>query len=164
MYPVLKKFTFISQAQDNEQFGQYVICGYIAGIQRARKKGFFVKVVDISGEVEFFMVDKMNLKLLDVVQVHGYKANRWSVDKIVVVDIQAWRDKVRASGKYDPEMTVARVQKERKKKRKEDDIKNKADAESRERMMAQLRQETDLMKTTENVVGDINEIVVTDDE
>jgi hypothetical protein len=27
-----------------------------------------------------------------------------------------------------------------------------------------LRQETDLMKTTENVVGDINEIVVTDDE
>jgi hypothetical protein len=38
LYPLLKKYTFISQANENDEFGAYTIFGYIGQIQRARKK------------------------------------------------------------------------------------------------------------------------------
>ena len=48
LYTYIKKFNFISQFKEKENYGAFVIIGYIKNIQRAKKKGFFIKIEDIS--------------------------------------------------------------------------------------------------------------------
>jgi len=43
--------------------------GYIKNIQRARKKGFFVALEDISGTMEFFLKDILDFKKFDMLIV-----------------------------------------------------------------------------------------------
>lgn len=38
LYPLLRRFTMISQADEHDEYGAYTIFGYISAIQRARKK------------------------------------------------------------------------------------------------------------------------------
>jgi hypothetical protein len=63
--------------------------------------------------MEVFLSDKLDLKVLDVVEVSGYKGRRWSIDSMVVVDFEQYKDDAIAKGKYDPSLTVAAVQKQR---------------------------------------------------
>lgn len=48
LYPYIKKFGFISQFQGEETTGPFQFVGIITGIQRAKKKGFFLQIEDIS--------------------------------------------------------------------------------------------------------------------
>jgi DNA polymerase III alpha subunit len=83
LYRYLKRFSFISQFKNVENAGVFIIVGYIKSIQRARKKGVFVLVEDISGQTEFFLRDMLDLKKFDIVIIHGYKGRNASIDKII---------------------------------------------------------------------------------
>jgi hypothetical protein len=48
------------------------LIAYIKDIQRAKKKGFFIKVEDISDDYEFFVPDTCGLQKFDIIIIHGY--------------------------------------------------------------------------------------------
>ncbi len=107
LYPYLKKFSFISQFQNTENFWPFIITGYINEIQRAKKKWFFIKVEDISGKMEIFTKDTLDFKKFDILIISWYKWRSTSIDKIIRTSReslvkQAWE-------KYDPEMTVVKA-------------------------------------------------------
>ncbi|NOZ44682.1 MAG: hypothetical protein GXP45_06140 [bacterium] len=86
LYKYLKTFTFISQFKNVESFGPFEIVGYIKNIQRARKKGFFIKIEDSSSQIELFVKDILDFKKFDIVIVSGYKGRGVSFDKIIKTD------------------------------------------------------------------------------
>lgn len=73
LYPYIKKTGFLSQLEDDSFSGPFRIIGFISGIQRARKKWFFIKIEDISGEREFFFPEKYNFELFDMLIMYGEK-------------------------------------------------------------------------------------------
>lgn len=107
LYPYLKKFSFISQFQNIENFWPFIITGYIKEIQRAKKKWFFIKIEDISTQIEIFTKDTLDFKKFDILIISGYKWRSISIDKIIktshdLLVKQAWE-------KYDPKMTVVKA-------------------------------------------------------
>jgi len=52
LYRYIKRYSFITQFKDLENAWAFIIIGYIKDIKRARKKGFFVKIEDISWQME----------------------------------------------------------------------------------------------------------------
>ncbi|MFA5747507.1 MAG: DNA polymerase III subunit alpha [Candidatus Absconditabacterales bacterium] len=104
LYLYLKKYNFISQFKESENFGNFFIVGYIKNIQRAKKKGFFIQIEDISGNIDFFVKDVLDFKKFDILMVSGFKGKSMNVDKIIKVS----REKLvqQAGSKYNPEITV----------------------------------------------------------
>jgi len=120
LYKYIKRYSFISQFKDIENAWAFIIIGYIKDIKRARKKWFFVKVEDISWQMEFFMKDMMNLKKLDIIYIYWYRGRNSSIEKIIRTSHsklikQAW-------GKYDPNMTVTKARKMRRSSKKQNEI------------------------------------------
>ncbi len=108
LYNYIKRYSFISQFKGKDKItGVFIIVGYIRNIQRARRKWFFVEVEDISGKVEFFMRDVVDLKKNDVVIVHLFKWRSLSLEKIVRTN----RDFLikQAGSKFNPEITVIKA-------------------------------------------------------
>jgi DNA polymerase III alpha subunit len=106
LYYYIKKYSFISQFKGKEKSaGAFIIIGYIKNIQRAKKKGFFIEIEDISGKMEFFVKEPLDLKKFDIVIVHLFKQEGRSpnIDKI----IRTSRDLLikQAGDKYNPEIT-----------------------------------------------------------
>lgn len=107
LYPYLKKFSFVSQFQNTENFWPFIITWYINEIQRAKKKGFFIKVEDISGKIEIFTKDVLDFKKFDLLIISWYKWRSTSIDKIIKTSRESL---VRQSWeKYDPTMTVVKA-------------------------------------------------------
>lgn len=107
MYTYLKRYNFISQFKEKENFGNFVIVGYIKNIQRAKKKGFFVQIEDISGNIEVFVRELLDFKKFDILMITGYKGRALSMEKIIKMSHD---ELVRQAGsKYDPEMTVVKA-------------------------------------------------------
>lgn len=53
---------------DKEQaFGNVRILCYVKNIQRAKKKGFFMAVEDISDEIEIFMKETLDIQKFDII-------------------------------------------------------------------------------------------------
>ena len=115
MYGYLRgKYTFISMMKDVEWFGDFTVLGMIKSINRGMKWGFFMTVEDISWEMEFFISEKLDLQVFDIVNITWYKGRRFpQMDKITVLDFDSFQKKVQESNKYDPKKTVALVRKER---------------------------------------------------
>lgn len=112
LYPYIKKFSFLNQVKDLQQLPKFIIVGYIKEVQRAKKKWFFIKIEDISGEWEFFSRDSLDFKKFDLIILYGSKPNgRVYIDKIVKTEYEILQKL--AGGKYDPERTVARAKRER---------------------------------------------------
>lgn len=108
LYLYLKKYSFISQFKGKENVtGPFVFVWYVKNIQRAKKKGFFVAIEDISGTVEFFMKETSDLKKFDILIISGFKGKWMSIEKI----IRTTRQKLiqQAWWKYDQEMTVVKA-------------------------------------------------------
>lgn len=107
LYTYLKRYNFISQFKEKEGFWNFVIVGYIKNIQRAKKKGFFIQIEDISGTTEFFVRETLNFEKFDILMITGFKGKSLTIEKIVKMD----RDHLikQAGSKYDPEMTVVRA-------------------------------------------------------
>ncbi len=110
LYYHIKKYSFISQFKGKEKItGTFIIIGYIKNIQRAKKKWFFVEIEDISGKIEIFMKDTVDLKKNDILIMHIFKWKSISLEKIIrtsreILIQHAW-------SKYDPEITVVNAKK-----------------------------------------------------
>lgn len=116
LYPYLKKRSFLSQVNMEDFAWPFIITGYISNIQRAKKKGFFIEVEDISAKKEFFVKEILDFKKNDILIIHGFKnkgGRMPTLDKIVKINLETLRKK--AGSKYDPEMTVVKVKGLRKK-------------------------------------------------
>jgi hypothetical protein len=114
LYRYIKKFSFLSVVKEKADVGNFIIIGYLKDIQRARKKGFFIKIEDISDSFEFFTSDPCGLEKFDMVIVHGYKnktTNRIQISKIIKTSHETLKDL--AGTTYDPTETVVKVKKAR---------------------------------------------------
>lgn len=134
-----------------------MIFGYIKDIQRAKKKGFFIKVEDISESREFFIRDPMDFQKFDLIVLYGSKSNgRVFLDKIVKTDYPSL--KKLAGGRFDPEWTVARAKKERYGEDKQKEI-EKIKAEKPEEINIKkpvLDDEEEEHQTPEAIFSEIN--------
>lgn len=115
LYAYIKKYNFIStlQALAPEQNAAFIIIGFIKNISRAKKKGFFVEIEDLSGSTEFFIKDVVNLKKFDIVIIHGFKSRGRSIDKIIKTSRENLIERATKSGKYDESLTATQVKKMR---------------------------------------------------
>lgn len=112
LYLHIKRGSFLNQVKEQEAVDKFIITGYIKDVQRAKKKGFFIKIEDISGDWEFFTRDPYEFKKFDLIIMHGSKINgRVYIDKIVKTDYE--RLLKLAGGRFDPSRTVIRAKKER---------------------------------------------------
>jgi len=107
LYAFIKKYNFISQFKEKENFWNFVIIAYIKNIQRAKKKWFFIQIEDISGTTEIFVREVLDFQKFDILIITGFKGRSISIEKIVKVS----REQLirQAGSKYDPEMTVVRA-------------------------------------------------------
>jgi len=107
LYLYLKRYNFISQFKEKEGFGAFIMVGYIKNIQRAKKKWFFIQIEDISGNIEFFVKETLNLEKFDLLIVSWYKGKSLMIEKIIKTDYE--RLIKQAGSKYDPAMTVLKA-------------------------------------------------------
>ena len=107
LYMYIKRYNFISQFKEKENFGNFVIIGYIKNIQRAKKKWFFIQIEDISGSTEIFVREVLDFQKFDILIITWFKGRSLSIEKIVKVS----RDQLikQAGSKYDQEMTVVKA-------------------------------------------------------
>ncbi len=116
LYPYIRaKYSFISMFKDVDGYWAYTCLGYIKEFIRNRwGEGFFMKIEDLSGEVEFYIKDKLDLMPFMIVGISGYKwGRRASIDQIIVYDLEALIEKASTSGRYDETKTVASVRADR---------------------------------------------------
>ena len=52
---------------------------------------------DATDSIEFFVKDKLNLKVFDVFQVSGYKDKYLTIEELIKLDIEKFRAKVKNS-------------------------------------------------------------------
>jgi len=81
--------------------------GYIKNIQRAKKKWFFIQIEDISGNIELFVREVLDLQKFDILVIAWFKGRSLSMEKIIKIDREHL---IRQAGsKYNPEMTVVKA-------------------------------------------------------
>ena len=108
------KYGFISMFKDKESYGEFTFLWYIKSISRnGRWEWFFVKMEDISGDVEFYITNKLDLEPFMIVWVRWYMGRRWRLDQMTVFDLESLITKAKNNSKYKEEETVARIRKER---------------------------------------------------
>ncbi len=107
LYTYIKRYNFISQFKEKENFWNLVIVWYIKNIQRAKKKWFFIQIEDISGTTEIFVREVLDFKKFDILIITWFKGRSISLEKIVKVS----RDQLikQAWSKYNPEITVVKA-------------------------------------------------------
>jgi len=107
LYLYIKRYNFISQFKEKENFWNLIIVGYIKNIQRAKKKWFFIQIEDISGNTEIFVREVLDFKKFDILIITWFKGRSISIEKIIKIS----RDHLikQAGSKYDPEMTVVKA-------------------------------------------------------
>ena len=109
LYSYLKKGSFFSQIDQEKYIWPFKVTGIISNIQRAKKKGFFIEIEDISWKKEFFFKEIFDFKKFDIVIIYGFK-QEWrmpNISKMIVTDRDiliklAWRS-------YDENMTVVKA-------------------------------------------------------
>ncbi|MDR2190946.1 MAG: hypothetical protein LBP53_07435 [Candidatus Peribacteria bacterium] len=128
LYTYVKKFSFLSVVKEKTDLKNFIIIGYIKDIQRAKKKGFFIKVEDITENFEFFVADPCGLEKFDLVIIHGYKNERIRISKIIKTSRSTLE--ALAGSAYRPEETVIQVKKARYGEKKQEDIKKLKEAQN----------------------------------
>ena len=111
LYKFIKKKTLLSNIKDKTDVGNFEIIGYIKDIRRAKKKGFFITIEDISDNFDIFLTETYWLQKFNLVIVSWRKKNRIQISKIVKTS----REKLKelAWWSYDENDTVAYVKKAR---------------------------------------------------
>ncbi len=108
-----KKYTLISQVKNPDyQWDVKILC-YVKSIQRAKKKWFFIKVEDLSDEMEFFVKDTFDWQKFDILIVEWYKAKWFRLSKVTRTSLDHIIEEATKSGKYNPEETIADVKAKR---------------------------------------------------
>lgn len=114
LYLYCKKFWFIEQYKKSADPCSFEVAVMIKKITRAKKKGFFVMVEDITDSFEFFVKEILDLKVYDILILSGYKSRNWGMDMMVKISIEKFTEQAKKSGKFDPQWTVSRVRASRK--------------------------------------------------
>lgn len=107
LYTYIKRYNFISQFKEKENFGNLIIVWYIKNIQRAKKKWFFIQIEDISWTIEIFVREVLDFKKFDILMITGFKGRSISLEKIVKVSREHLIKQ--AGSKYNPEITVVKA-------------------------------------------------------
>lgn len=130
LYTYIKKYNFISQFKEKENFGNLVIVWYIKSIQRAKKKWFFIQIEDISGNTEIFVRELLDLQKFDILVITWYKGRSISIEKIAKIS----REQLikQAGSKYDSNMTVVKAKSLRLQSLVEEKIEGKTIADQKE--------------------------------
>lgn len=108
-----RKFSLISQLKVTEQASDVKLLCYVKSIQRAKKKWFFVKVEDLSDEMEFFVKDYFDWQKFDILIVEWYKSKSLRLSKITRTSLEYLIEDAKKWGKYDPTETIADVKAKR---------------------------------------------------
>ncbi len=115
LYDYLKqKVNFISMFKDRENYGEFKIICFIKEINRGMKWGYFMQIEDISGTMELYLQDKLDLAPFDIIHIQGFKWMRApKIDKIIGLSLEQLREQASKSNLYRPEVSVMSVRKER---------------------------------------------------
>lgn len=115
LYPRCRaKYNFIT-AVNVEWYGEFRICGIVLGMSKGMRWGWFLQIEDITGQMEFYFMEKVDLAPLDIVYITWYKGQRFpKADCIRVLSYTKLLEKAKNAWLYDPEQTVALVRKMRK--------------------------------------------------
>jgi len=114
MYTFIRsKFNFISMFADKENYGEYSLFGYIKSISRWMRWWFFLRVEDISWEIELYLNERLDLKPFDLIAIKWWKWRSTRIEEMQIYTYEELRAKVEAKWQYKPEQTVASVRRER---------------------------------------------------
>lgn len=113
LYPYLKKWNFISQLKQSEEFGQFIIFVYIKQITRAKKKWFYIMIEDVTDTIEFFITDKLDFEVFDILRIEGHKNKYFTPTEITKTTLDHLQQKAKSAEKFDPVWTAAKVKAER---------------------------------------------------
>lgn len=114
LYQYTKKFGFIEQYKKTQEPVSFKIAVMIKKITRAKKKGFFIMVEDMTDSIEFFLKDILDLKIYDILIISWFKSRTWSIDMMIKLTLEQFTEQAQKIGKYDPQWTVAKVRAGRK--------------------------------------------------
>ena len=114
LYPWIKarNFTLITQIAAENAWDFNILC-FVTQITRARKKWYFVKVEDITGQIEFFVKETFGLKEFDVLIIEWYKGRSARLSKMIKTTLDFLIESAQRSNKYDESETVAYVKSKR---------------------------------------------------
>lgn len=126
-YPYLKKDMFISAFKTIENAGNVIINVMIKNITRAKKKGFFIQIEDITDSIEFFIKEPLDFKKFDILTIEWYKGRSFKVSKIIKRSIEELVTDATKRNKYDPALSVAKVKQLRLLPKEESQVEKKAD-------------------------------------
>lgn len=107
------KYSLIQNINSEAYQGDFRIFGLLTTVKRSMKKGFFVTVEDISGSMEFFMMDPLDLADGNIVSIIWRKAKHPRILEIYVHDRADLIKKLKASGSYQENDNITKVRKER---------------------------------------------------
>lgn len=106
---VKKKYSLISAIKNAENAGDIKILCYVKNFQRAKKKWFFIKVEDLSDEIEFFVKDTFDREKFDILIIEWYKAKNIRLQKVTKTTLEYLITEATKAGKYDPKETIADI-------------------------------------------------------
>lgn len=115
LYPRCRaKYNFIT-AVNVENYGEFRILAIVMGISKWMRWWWFLKVEDITGQMEFYFMEKVDLEPFDIVYITWYKWQRFpKADCIRVLSLDKIIQKAQQANLYKPEQTVAFVRRTRK--------------------------------------------------
>ena len=109
LYLYCKKFWFIEQYKKSADPCSFEVAVMVKKITRAKKKGFFIMVEDITDSFEFFVKETLDIKVYDILILSWYKSRNRGIDTMVKISIERFTEQATKSGKFDPQWTVAKV-------------------------------------------------------
>ena len=114
IYPWIKSrnITLLSQIT-KENSGDFNLLCFVVHITRARKKWYFIKVEDITGQIEFFVKEVFDIKPFDILIIEWYKGRSARMSKMIKTTLDDIIDQATRSDKYDATETVAYVKSKR---------------------------------------------------
>ncbi len=115
LYQYIKSnFNFISMFNDVEDYWQFKIFAYIKEIRRVRNKWTFLTLEDITGQIDIYLKETLDLQKYDIIIHEWYKWKSISTKKITKVNLDDIIKKAKNSKKYDEKLTVKEVRASRK--------------------------------------------------
>lgn len=104
------KYWFVSMFKEKEWYWDFSLFWYIKSISRNRRwEWFFIKVEDITWEIEFYIKDKLDLEPFMIISVHWYMGRRPRIDKISWFDLDNILNKAKVAWNYDEALLVSKV-------------------------------------------------------
>lgn len=114
MYDYLrKKYNFATMFTEVENYGDFNMIGFVKSIRRVPGKWFFVTLEDISGQVNIFIKDVLDISEFDILSIKWYKWKSIRIRQACKIDLDELISKAQKSGQYNPELSVAEARAKR---------------------------------------------------